>query len=139
MAKEFDSFTKDLEEFGRLAEQAMTNTYREIMIEVSGCLVKFSPVLTGRFMANWQMTVGSASTHSLNSYDETGQATLARLKSIASTLTPGQTAYIVNNLDYAYQVEVKGWAVTPAYQPAQRTLAEFDALAEEAIARNRVK
>lgn len=139
MANGFDSFTKDLEQFGKLAEQAMTNMYREVVVEVGACLIKFSPVLTGRFKGNWQMTVGTASTHSLASYDEEGQATLARLKAVAATLTPGDTAYIVNNLDYAYKVEVLGWRVTPPYQPVQRTLAEFEALAEEAIVRNRVK
>lgn len=134
-----DQFTKQLEAFSNATVKAMTNTLRELVVDIGACVIKFSPVLTGRFKGNWQMTVGSPSNHSLPTYDPEGQATLAKIKMMAQTLQPGEIAYIVNNLTYAYNVEVAGWQVTPPYQPVSRTMAEFDALAQEAILRNKVK
>lgn len=138
MISGFDSFTKDLEGFAKATEKALTDSLRDLVVEIGATVIKFSPVLTGRFKGNWQMTVGSPSTHSVPNYDEEGAATLAQLKIMAATLNPGEIAYIVNNLSYAYKVEVEGWTVTPAYMPAQRTYAEFEALVNEAVLRNRV-
>lgn len=139
MSNGADQFTRSLEGFAKLTTQAMTNALRELVVDVGACVIKFSPVLTGRFKGNWQMTIGKPSSHSLPEYDPEGDATLAKIKMMAQTLNPGEVAYIVNNLTYAYNVEVTGWQVTPPYQPVQRTLAEFEALAQEAITRNRVK
>lgn len=138
MISGFDSFAKDIEGFVQRTEKALTDSFRDLVVEIGATVIKFSPVLTGRFKGNWQMTVGSPSTHSVPNYDPEGAATLAQLKIMAATLNPGEIAYIVNNLSYAYNVEVDGWAVTPAYQPVQRTYAEFDALVNEAVLRNRV-
>lgn len=139
MANDFASFTKQLEDFTKKASEAMTATLRDIVVEVGGKLITFSPVLTGRFRGNWQMTVGSPSSHSLATEDKEGTATLAQLKIMAATLNPGEVAWIVNNLTYGRNVEFTGWTVTPPYQPVKRTLAEFEAIANEAIARNKVK
>jgi len=139
MANGFASFTKQLEEFTKKADEAMTNTFRDIVVDVGGKLITFSPVLTGRFRGNWQMSVGSPSTQSLVTEDKEGTATLAQLRIMAATLHPGEVAWIVNNLDYGKNVEFLGWQVTPPYQPVRRTLAEFEAIANEAIARNKVK
>lgn len=135
---EMRRFTEQLDGFVKATEQAITNTLRDIVVEVGTGVIKFSPVLTGRFKGNWQMTVGSPSTHSLASTDPGGEATIAELRVMAATLNPGEIAYIVNNLSYAYNVEVEGWRVTPAYMPVRRTLSEFTELANEAIARNKV-
>lgn len=138
MDADLAGFTKQLEAFTEAVNQATTKTIREVVIEVGSGVINLSPVLTGRFKGNWQMTVGSPSMHSLNSTDPDGAATIAELRKMASTLTPGEVAYIVNNLDYGYNVETVGWQVTPPYMPVRRTLAQFTALANEAIARNKV-
>lgn len=138
MSPELDKFFKKLEGFVKATEDAMTTTLREIVVEVGTGVIKFSPVRTGRFKGNWQMTVGTPSTHSNSGTDPTGDATIAELKIMAATLNPGEVAYIANNLTYAYNVEVIGWQVTPPYMPVQRTLSEFTELVKEAIARNKV-
>lgn len=138
MSYELEKFSSQLEGFVKATEHAMTNTLREIVVEVGIGVIKFSPVRTGRFKGNWQMTVGTPSTHSSSGTDPSGEATIAELKVMAATLNPGEVAYIVNNLTYAYNVEVMGWEVTPPYMPVQRTLSEFTALVTEAIDRNKV-
>lgn len=138
MSQELDAFIRKLEGFAKATEQAMTETLREIVVEVGATLIKFSPVLTGRFRGNWQMTIGSPSTQSLVTTDEDGAATLAQIKAIAATLQPGEVAWIANNLTYGVNVEFTGWNKTREYMPVRRTLSEFEALADEAIARNKV-
>lgn len=138
MSTDFSNFNKELEGFIKATEEAMTKTLREIVVEIGTIVVRLSPVLTGRFRGNWQMTVGSPSTHSLDREDLDGSSAIADLKIMAATLNPGEVAYIVNNLTYGYNVETVGWEKTPPYMPVRRTLAQFTALANEAIVRNRV-
>ncbi|MNF15907.1 hypothetical protein D3C80_2187000 [compost metagenome] len=57
---------------------------------------------------------------------------------MASTLTPGEIAYIVNNLSYGINVETEGWAVTPPYMPVRLTMDEFKGIVERAAAANKV-
>ena len=139
MAHDFASFTKELEGFVQATEEAMTGALRDIVVKVGTTVINFSPVLTGRFKGNWQMTVGSPSKNSLNVEDPDGAETIADLKIMASTLNPGEIAYIVNNITYGYNIETIGWAQTPPYMPVQRTLSEFTELVNEAIIKNRVK
>jgi hypothetical protein len=138
MDADLAAFQKQLEGFIKATEEAVTKTLREIVVEVGTSVVRLSPVLTGRFRGNWQMTVGSPSTHSLMTTDPDGAATIAELKVMAATLNPGEIAYIVNNLDYGYNVETVGWQKTPPYMPVRRTLSQFTQLANEAIERNKV-
>lgn len=135
---EMKQFTKQIEAFAKATEQAIEKTFQDIVVEVGTTVIRLSPVLTGRFRGNWQMTVGAPSSHSLNTTDPEGDATIADLKIMAATLTPGEIAYIANNLTYGYNIETTGWQVTPPYMPVRRTKAQFDALVKEAIAKNRV-
>lgn len=138
MIADLDSFNKELEAFTTATEQALTQTLRETVIEVGATVIRLSPVLTGRFRGNWQMTVGVASNHSLATTDEDGQATLAQIKQMAATLNPGEVAYIVNNLTYGINVETEGWRATPPYMPVRLTMVEFKGIVERAAAANKV-
>ncbi|MDX9668767.1 HK97 gp10 family phage protein [Pseudomonas sp. P8_250] len=138
MDSDLANFTKQLEGFSEAVQQATTNTFRQIVVEVGTSVVMLSPVLTGLFRGNWQMSVDSPVKHSLIGTDPEGAATISELRTMAATLTAGEVAYIVNNLEYGYNVESVGWEVTPPYMPVRRTLAQFTELAKEAIAKNKV-
>lgn len=131
-------FNKELEAFTTATEKALTAALREIVVDLGATVVRLSPVLTGRFRGNWQMTVGAASNHSLATTDQEGDATVAQIKAMAATLNPGEVAYIVNNLTYGINVEATGWAVTPPYMPVRLTQVEFLGIVERAVAHHRV-
>ena len=132
------AFNKRLEGFVEAVKQATTNTLQQIVVEVGTSVVMLSPVLTGRFRGNWQMTVGQPASNTLLTEDPDGAATLAALRQMAATLTPGEVGYIVNNLEYGQNVESLGWTVTPPYAPVRRSLSQFTVIANAAIARNKV-
>lgn len=68
-------------------------------------LVYISPVDTGRFRGNWQITVGSQANHSLVRYDQQGTATVGDMARSVRTFTAGQVAYIQNMVTYGADLE----------------------------------
>lgn len=68
-------------------------------------VVTLSPVDTGLFKGNWQLTVGMPTDHSLIRYDEEGTMVLADMARNVRTFTPGQIAYIQNTVEYGYDLE----------------------------------
>lgn len=138
MDADLAAFTRQLEGFMQATQKAITKTFQEIVIEVGDTVVSFSPVLTGLFKGNWQLTVGQPASHSLTGVDPSGSATTSEIKRIASTLSQGDIAYIANNLTYGLNVETEGWQVTPPYMPVRKTVVEFKSICDAAIARNKV-
>lgn len=68
-------------------------------------VVTLSPVDTGLFKGNWQLTVGAPTDHSLIRYDEEGTAALMDMSRNVRTFTLGQIAYIQNTVEYGYDLE----------------------------------
>lgn len=68
-------------------------------------LVYLSPVDTGRFRGNWQLTIGSQSDHSLVRYDQQGTQTVNDMSRKVRTFTAGQVAYIQNMVTYGADLE----------------------------------
>lgn len=68
-------------------------------------VVTLSPVDTGLFKGNWQLTVGATTDHSLIRYDKEGTQVLADMARNVRTFTPGQIAYIQNTVEYGYDLE----------------------------------
>lgn len=76
-----------------------------IAIKVGEMVIQMSPVDTGRFRGNWQLSIDSGASSSLNRFDQDGTATLRELTSKARTFTAGQIAYIQNHVLYGYDLE----------------------------------
>ena len=128
------SFSSDIQLFTKDLRQALTNVFQDVVIEVGDKLIGFSPVLTGRFKGNWQMTINSPASNSLNTFDPSGSSTLADIVAKAQNLTPGQVAYIVNNLTYGYEIETVGWpSGKPAYMPVRKTEVLFKDIVNQAV------
>ena len=135
------SFAKDIDIFSGIVQKSITGTIQKFIIEVGKDVIELSPVLSGRFKGNWQLTIGTPSTQSLNTFDPSGSATISKLISGAQTLTPGQVAYIVNNLTYGYNIEVEGWpSGKPPYAPVRVATdpSRLNQVLEEAVRSNRV-
>lgn len=76
-----------------------------IAIKVGTKLVTLSPVDTGRFKGNWQLTVNGSSDASLLRYDKDGFETIQAIAQAANGFTAGQVAYIQNHVLYGYDLE----------------------------------
>lgn len=99
------SFAATLQQFADQAKADMDEVFRKVVIEIGSSVIRLSPVDTGRFRGNWQLTIDAPASASLDNYDKEGHETIAQLVSDAQPLTFGQTAYIVNNLIYAIPLE----------------------------------
>ncbi|WP_024696150.1 hypothetical protein [Pseudomonas syringae] len=99
------SFAETLRQFRDKALSDMDEVFRKVVIEIGSSVVRLSPVDTGRFRGNWQLTIDSPASASLDNYDKEGFETIAKMVAGAQDLTFGQTAYIVNNLIYAIPLE----------------------------------
>lgn len=130
-------FASSLAKFAEEAKGAMDAVFREVVIEVGSSVITLSPVDTGRFKGNWQLTIGSPSNQSLDNYDKAGHETIAELVVQANQLEAGQVAYIVNNLVYGIPLEYGHSDQAPAGM-VQITLARFQQIVLEAIRNNQV-
>ena len=99
------SFAETLQQFADQTALDMDEAFQKVVIEIGTSLIRLSPVDTGRFKGNWQFTVDSPATSSLDNYDKDGHRTIAELVGSVQVLTFGQTAYLVNNLIYAIALE----------------------------------
>lgn len=86
-------------------EQHIDRILRTLIINIGESVVELSPVDTGRFKGNWQMTVNSPATASLLRYDKSGSITLADIRAKANTFTAGEVAYIQNHVLYGHDLE----------------------------------
>lgn len=130
-------FEADLDQFRLQALAAIEQTFRDVVILIGESLVNLSPVLTGRFKGNWQFTIGAPANSSLITTDPEGDATIAKLVAAANALEPGQVAYIVNTLIYAIPLEYGHSKMAPNGM-VRLTIAEFERIVAEAVARNAV-
>nr|WP_323615363.1 HK97 gp10 family phage protein [Pseudomonas putida] len=99
------SFAQQLQQFRDQTLEDMTEVFQRVMIEIGASIIRLSPVDTGRFRGNWQFTVDTPASASLDNYDPQGHETIAKLVADVQHLSYGQTAYLVNNLIYSIPLE----------------------------------
>lgn len=86
-------------------KEALDEGLQEIVFLVGESVVTLSPVKTGRFRGNWQLTVNGLSNASLIRYDKSGGETLKEIRDKSQTFTYGEIAYIQNNILYGPRLE----------------------------------
>lgn len=101
MADFMDTINKWIE----TTESKIDDVLQTIAIKVGESVVTLSPVDTGRFRGNWQMTIDSPASSSLLRYDQDGHTTIAEIAAKANSFTAGQIAYIQNHVLYGNDIE----------------------------------
>lgn len=132
------NFSEQITKFVLEATASIEDTAKEIIFEVGDSLVTLTPVLTGRLKGNWQMTVGSPSTHSMIRYDKTGDATKEDIWNKVHNFELGQVAFIVNNLTYSEIIEYGGSPLKAPDGMLRVTEAKFEHIIKLAIENNRM-
>ena len=115
-------------------EADVKSILQTLVFKIGNEVVRLSPVDTGRFKGNWQLTIGAPSSSSLLRYDESGGITLGDMQRVVRTLTPGQVAYIQNTVTYGYDLEYGSSAQARDPDGMVRvTAAKFTMLVNEAV------
>lgn len=135
-----NTFAGQLEDFKNFCLERADQIYYELVIAITNRIIDKSPVDTGRFKANWQYSVNSYGTGSLNQYDISGmgpyglglEESYARVDAKAEMRMGingnrpkmGDTVYIYNNLIYSVPLEY-GWSTQAPSGVVRTTLAFF--------------
>lgn len=101
MAEFMDVISRWIEE----TEVKIDDILQTIVIQIGTSVVRLSPVDTGRFRGNWQLTLDNTAGSSLLNYDTEGQRTIDAIASVANSFTAGQVAYIQNHVLYGNDLE----------------------------------
>lgn len=105
-------FADTIDKWVEETETKLDQVLRTVVIMVGRSLVTLSPVDTGLFRGNWQLTY-TGTDSPITRLDETGSATLADLTAKANRFTAGQIAYIQNHIFYGYDLEYGSSAQAP--------------------------
>lgn len=102
------TFEKSIADWIDRAEDKLSDVVSGTVIRATNAIVDLSPVDTGRFKANWQVTANAPAAQSLNDYDQLGGETksaLARQARAVARSKATKVIYITNRLNYAAYLE----------------------------------
>jgi hypothetical protein len=117
-------FADQVKAWERKTERKMDLAVRKIALEMFRKIILKSPVDTGRFRSNWQVSIGSVPTGTQDgetfpqgdAVDVKGPIYYAKLSGGEATLfgaNAGDTIYFANNLPYARRLEEGGYPDGP--------------------------
>lgn len=114
------TFSSDLNRIVKKTNGKFDRLFRAVTIEALSSVVRLSPVDTGRFRGNWQVSANQPESGTLDTIDKSGVATIGLGTSKANQLQAGQVSYVVNNLPYAERLE-NGWSQQAPQGMVKRT------------------
>jgi serine protease inhibitor len=113
-------------------EQSIDDVLQNVVLMVGKSVVTLSPVKTGLFKGNWQLTIDGSANSSLIRRDPEGNSTLADIAAKANTFTAGQVAYIQNMVTYGYDLEY-GYSNQAPEGIVRVTALKFAQIVEDAV------
>jgi hypothetical protein len=102
-------FSLDITKFIEKTTNNVEAKVRVICLNLLSGITYKTPVDTGRARANWQTSIGSPKSSTLEATDKIGSNTIAGGQSDIKN-APGNVFWITNNLPYIYRLEFDGWS-----------------------------
>jgi hypothetical protein len=99
------SFEDQLRAFQVKTERNLTQVGRKVALEMFKRVIYKTPVDTGRARANWQVTIGSQASGTVEIDDKSGGATMSKATAASAGFNAGDTIYLTNNLPYIRKLE----------------------------------
>lgn len=113
-------------------ETKIDDVLQTIVLKIGNSVVTLSPVDTGRFKGNWQLSINTGTSASILRYDQEGNTTLADMASKVNTFTAGQVAYIQNHVLYGQDLE-QGYSRQATDGMVMVTEVKFLRIVDEAV------
>ncbi len=126
-------FALEISAFAKKAGDNANLVIRKVAIDMYSRVIQRSPVDTGRFRGNWQLTVGKEPTGNVDRTDKTGSATVAEGTKAVAKFEAGPDIFIVNNLPYGSRLEYEGWSKQAPAGMVRITVAEYQGLIAKAV------
>lgn len=107
------TFASDIAKWAKKAGLSAEEAVRMTCHTLNQDIIMASPVDTGRFRGNWQGTIGSPASGTMDTEDKSGAGALAKANAAAGSAV-GSVYYLVNNLPYARRLEYGYSSQAPA-------------------------
>jgi hypothetical protein len=126
------SFTLDVQRFVTKAKGNVDLVVRRVALDMFRRVIMKSPVGSGRFKGNWQVSIGSIPAGTVALVDKSGKgqvgsATMAKATAETLNLRAGQIIYLVNNLPYSRRLEY-GYSKQAPAGMVRLSVAEYSAV-----------
>jgi hypothetical protein len=128
-----ETFTLDVQRFVTKAQSNLDLVVRKVALDLFTRIIIKSPVDTGRFKGNWQVSINSIPSGTLNVLDKDGSATLSRVQGTVGQVKAGDLITLVNNLPYAVRLEY-GWSTQAPAGMVRLTIQEYSGVVTKAAA-----
>lgn len=99
------TFARDVRRSHARVRRRTQLAIQKITIEAANIVILKSPVDTGRFRGNWNVTIGSIDYTTNDALDPSGDNFRRKAEFTISDFDVGQVLYISNNLPYARRLE----------------------------------
>lgn len=121
------TFALDLRRFAKKAGDNAEKVVKSVALDVTYSVIDMSPVDTGRFKNNWNLSASSIDRSTNNTGDSKGRATSAIL-----SYNIGETIYISNSLPYAQRLE-DGYSQQAPIGMVKVTLTKYQSFIKDAV------
>lgn len=122
-------WTIPLDRLAAKSSAKLETVVRRVTLELFVRVVNRSPVLSGRFRTNWNVSYGAPDV----SFTESTMQSRADIETRkAMTLPVGGVTFLSNGLPYAYRLE-HGWSKKAPHGMVRLAVAELDAAVRKAI------
>lgn len=103
-------FTLDVQAFVAKAKKNPETVMRSVSLKLFSAIIKGSPVDTGRFRMNWQISGGLPASGVIPGEDKSGNTAQTRMEHFVTTNQYWEDFTLTNNLPYAVVIEFGGYA-----------------------------
>jgi hypothetical protein len=109
------SFDDEMRKFERKTARKLELAARKVALELFKRVIEKTPVDLGGAQANWQASIGSPATGTIDTKDKTKKGGPTFRKAIAASagFEVGDTIYLANNLPYIRKLEEGGYPDGP--------------------------
>lgn len=104
-----NKFSVDVSAWVEKAKGKADIVLRKSAIDLFSRVIRRSPVDTGRFRNNWNISIGAPSTVTTEGVDPSGASALTKVVETVETAKMGDTIFLVNALPYSIRLE-NGWS-----------------------------
>ena len=127
-------FTLDIQAFVAKAKKNPETVMRAVSLKLFSAIIKASPVDTGRFRMNWQISGAEERNGLIPGVDKTGATAINRVSSYVMNKVVWREFTLTNNLPYAQRLEY-GWSKQAPVGMVRVNIARFQQLLNEEAAK----
>ena len=126
------SFKLDLERFAEKTGIKANTVIKKVAFDITNSVIDMSPVDTGRFKNNWNLSIGSINTSTTESTDLSGAGAMRRASASLASFQVGDSIYISNSLPYAQRLE-DGYSTQAPSGMVKLTVVKYQSFVKEAV------